>query len=134
VYRRPDPIPCLLSLDGTPAAAVDYLSRPGRPKAHGFSAELDLVELDEAGRTQGVWTARAVGLSRSHLVVRSRRMVYAHRTLGVLIHLIDAKPVVLFGRAVSCEYAGEGQYVVDLDLIPIPASGPIATWASKAGQ
>lgn len=134
VNRRVGSNPGPLLPDGAPAPPVDYLSRPGRPKSRPFSAELDLVELSEQGRTLGTWSARAAGLSRSNLVVRSRRMVYAHRTIGVLIHLIDSKPVVLFGRAVSCEYGDEGQYVVDLDLIPIPESGPIATWAAKASE
>lgn len=125
-------IPLRLYSEDTPAPAIDYLNRPGRPKARAFSAELDLVELDEMGRTQSIWSARAMGLSTSHLVVRSRRMVYAHRTIGALIHLIDAKPVVLFGRAIVCDYAGQGQYVVDLDLIPLPTSGPIAKWAAEA--
>jgi len=131
---RPGSIPCLLSPDDTPSAPIDYLARPGRPKASPFSAELDLVELDEQGRTQGIWSARGAGLSRSNIVIHSRRMVYAHRTIGVLIHLIDSKPVVLFGRVVSCDYAGEGRYVVDLDLIPIPDTGPIAKWAAEAAS
>lgn len=129
----PDPsIPALFYSEDTPAPAIDYLNRAGRPKARAFSAELDLVELDDMGRTQSIWSARAIGLSTSSLVVRSRRMVYPHRTIGALIHLIDAKPVILFGRALSCDYAGQGLYVVDLDLIPIPASGPIAKWAAEA--
>lgn len=125
-------IPICFSVDDTPAAGIDYLNRPGRPRARAFSPELDLVELDEMGRTQSIWSARAIGLSTSSLVVRSRRMVYPHRTIGALIHLIDAKPVILFGRAISCDYAGQGLYVVDLDLIPIPKSGPIAKWAAEA--
>jgi hypothetical protein len=128
----PGSISLLLSPDDAPSPSIDYLARPGRPKSSPFTAELDMVELDEMGRTQGIWSAKGAGLSRSNIVVNSRRMVYAHRTIGVLIHLIDSKPVVLFGRAVSCDYAGEGRYVVDLDLIPIPDCGPIAKWAAEA--
>ncbi len=122
----------ILSPDEAPAAPTNYLARPGRPTAHEFTAELDLVELSDTGRQLAIWSARAIGLSRSNLVVRSRRMIYAHQAIGALIHLVDSEPVVLFGRAVDCEYAGEGQYVVDLDFIPIPATGPIAQWAEEA--
>jgi len=132
VRYRPGTISYLLAPDDGPSAPIDYLARPGRPKASPFTAELDLVELDEMGRSQGIWAARGVGLSRANILVNSRRMVYAHRTIGVLIHLIDSKPVVLFGRVVSCDYAGEGRYVVDIDLIPIPDEGPIAKWAADA--
>ena len=125
-------IPCLLFPDDAPSFSPDYLKRSGRPKATTFTAELDLVELDVMGRSQAIWSARAAGLSRSSIIVLSRRMIYTHRTIGVLIHLVDSKPVVLFSRAVSCEYVGNGQHVVDLDLIPIPEIGPIALWANKA--
>jgi hypothetical protein len=122
----------LFAPDQAPAAAIDYLARPGRPKCHAFTAELDLVELSDTGRQNAIWTARAIGLSKSNLVVRSRRMVYAHQALGALIHLVDSQPVVLFGRAISCDYAGDARYVIDIDLISIPNAGPIATWASDA--
>lgn len=124
----------LFAPDQAPAPAIDYLNRPGRPKCHAFTAELDLVELTDTGRQNAIWSARAIGLSKSSLIVRSRRMVYAHQAIGALIHLVDSKPVVLFGRATSCDYAGEARYVIDIDLIAIPSAGPIATWATDARE
>jgi hypothetical protein len=104
--------------------------RPGRPKGAAFSAELDLAEFDDRGRVKSVWTARASMLSRSNVVIRSRRMIYPEGVIGILIHLIDSKPVVLLGRVAICDYDADGLYVVDLDLIPMPSDGPIAKWAA----
>lgn len=102
-----------------------------RPEGRRFSAELDLVEFDERWRIVSTWSARACSLSRSNIVVRSRRMVYRNTPIGVLIHLIDDAPVPLFTRSYHCEYDGDGMYRVDLDLVPIPESGPVAVWAKS---
>ncbi|GAB4386426.1 MAG: hypothetical protein Kow0022_15370 [Phycisphaerales bacterium] len=102
-----------------------------RPEGRPFSAELDLVEFDERWRIVSTWSARACSLSRSNIVVRSRRMVYRNTPIGVLIHLIDDAPVPLLTRSYHCEYDGDGMYRVDLDLVPIPESGPVAVWAKS---
>lgn len=99
-----------------------------RPEGRHFTAELDLVEFDDRWRVVSTWSARACSLSRSNLVVRSRRMVYRQTPIGVLIHLIDATPVPLFTRAYHCDYDGDGMYRVDLDLLPLPDTGPVAAW------
>lgn len=108
------------------------MARPGRPKGAAFSAELDLTEFDERWRVKSVWSARAASLSRSNIVLRSRRMIYPESTVGIMIHLIDSKPVVLLGRVLVCDYDCDGLYLVDLDLVPVPKDGPIAKWASAS--
>lgn len=102
-----------------------------RPEGRAFTADLDLVEFDDRGRVVSTWSARACSLSRSNIVVRSRRMVYRQVPIGVLIHLIDSTPVPLFSRAYHCDYDGEGMYKIDLDLLPLPDSGPIAAWVKS---
>lgn len=102
-----------------------------RPEGRQFTAELDLVEFDERGRVTSTWSARACSLSRSNLVVRSRRMIYRQTPIGVLIHLIDSEPVPLYARAYHCDYDGEGMYKVDLDLLPLPDHGPVAAWVKS---
>lgn len=97
---------------------------PGRP----FSAEIDASEIDERLRPGPVWTARARELSRSHIVVGSRRMCYVGRLVIMAIHLIDAEPTPLFGRVVECEYDGEGLYRLDLDLLECPDHRELRAW------
>lgn len=97
---------------------------PGRP----FSAEIDASEIDERLRPGPVWTARARELSRSHLVLTSRRMCYVGRLVVMAIHLIDAEPTPLFGRVADCEYDGEGLYRLDVDLLELPEHREIKTW------
>lgn len=96
----------------------------GRP----FDAELDISELDDRDRPGPAWTARSQQLSRSTLIFISRRMCYAERMLIVAVHLIDAEPVPLFGRIVACEYEGEAQYRVEVELQPVPESRPLVSW------
>lgn len=97
---------------------------PGRP----FSAELDASEIDERLRPGPVWTARARELSRSHIIIASRRMCYVGRVVIMAIHLIDAEPTPLFGRVIDCEYDGDGLYRLDIDLLECPEHREIKTW------
>lgn len=99
-----------------------------RPPARPFSAELDASELDERLRPGPAWTARARELSRSHIVLTSRRMCYVGRLVLLAIHLIDAEPTPLLARVVSCEYDGEGLYRLDLDLLECPEHREIKVW------
>lgn len=103
---------------------------PGRP----FSAELDASEIDERLRPGPVWTARARELSRSHIVLASRRMCYVGRLVVLAIHLIDAEPTPLFGRVVDCEYDGEGLYRLDMDLLECPEHREIKTWVEARAR
>ncbi|HEX8877850.1 MAG TPA: hypothetical protein VF777_13960 [Phycisphaerales bacterium] len=79
------------------------------------------------------WQARTSELSRSHLVLISRRMCYVGRTLAVAIHLIDDRPVPLLGGVVSCEYNDDGLYRIDLDLLRIDEGHAVYEWAHTAG-
>lgn len=95
-----------------------------------FRAELDLAELDERKRPGGTWTGRAVELSRSELVLRSRRMCYAGRQVLVAVHLVDDQPVPLFGIVKACEYDGDGMYRTILSLAEMPDDEAVRTWAA----
>ncbi len=96
-----------------------------------FGAELDACEIDERGRPETVWTARARELGRGSLVFLSRRMCYPGRRLVLLIHLIDSKPAPLYGLVQGCEYEAEGLYRVDLRLMPLPDSGRLRDWVDS---
>jgi len=114
---------------------ADQLTAAGpRPQGRPFTAELDLVEFDDRGRPVSMWSARAISLSRSNLLVHSRRMIYPQSLVGVLVHLIDATPVVLLGRVFRCDYDSDGMHRVDLDLLPMPQTGPIAVWAKNIAK
>lgn len=99
-----------------------------RPKGHRFYAEVDLGELDDRGRPSMPWSAHAVELSRSHIVLLSRRMTYVGRGIAIAVHLVDEKPTPLFGEVYSCEYEGEGRYRVDIDLRPLPKAAFLRSW------
>jgi hypothetical protein len=60
-------------------------------------------------------------------------MCYVGRQVLVAIHLIDDRPVPLMGRVFSCEYDGEGQYKISLELLPIPERIEIRDWIMARG-
>jgi hypothetical protein len=93
-----------------------------------FDAELDLAELDDRERPGPTWPAKGRELGRSHLILRTRRMCYLNRRILIAVHLIDDRPVPLFGKVVNCEYDGDGLYKVDLDLMRVPERPEIAAW------
>ena len=103
---------------------------PAKLKVAGvtFKADIDVAELDERLRPGPAWAARAQTLSRSHLVLHSRRMSYTTRTLLVAIHLIDANPTPLMGKVVECEYYADGLYRIVLELLPLPEAETVAGW------
>lgn len=98
-----------------------------------FRAEIDMTELDDRGRPTTTWSARTRSISRSSLVIASRRMCYQNRLVAVLVHLIDDQPVPLLGRVVSCHYEGDGLCLVELELMPVPKEGPIRAWIARGG-
>ncbi|MBY0113586.1 MAG: hypothetical protein K2Y21_12250 [Phycisphaerales bacterium] len=104
-----------------------------RPNGNRFQAELDLAELDERDRPGMTWQAKTLELSRSNLVLVSRRMCYIGRHLAMAIHLIDDRPVPLLGRVVSCEYNDDGLYRIDLDLLKIEEGHSVYEWAHTSG-
>jgi hypothetical protein len=110
--------------------AGDEEAKPA-PTFHDFNAELDVAELDERLRPVTTWAARAISVNRSTLGFRSRRMCYAKKLLLVAVHLLDDKPLVLAGRVTSCDYDGEGLYIVDLELMPKPTSEEIRLWEAQ---
>jgi hypothetical protein len=113
-----------------PSKAAPKSRASGRP----FEAELDVTELDERERPGHTWTARAREISRSSLVLRSRRMCYTGRSLLVAVHLIDDRPVPLFGRVAACDYDGDGMYRVDVDLLPVPEHSAARAWLAARAR
>jgi hypothetical protein len=99
-----------------------------RVPGHPFKADLDLAEIDDRQRPGPSWAARAHTLSRSHLVVLSRRMSYPKRIMLVAVHLIDARPTPLVGKVLECEYHAEGMYRIVLELLPLPEPEILAIW------
>jgi len=95
-----------------------------------FSAEMDVTELDDRERPGATWGARAIALSRSALVMSSRRMCYLNRMLVLAVHLIDDEPVPLFGRVSGCEYDGDGLYRIEVELLPLPGRKVIHDWVA----
>lgn len=105
-----------------------------RPKGLPFAAELELAELDERGRLSPAWGTRAKELSKSNLVLHSRRLTYPGRYLLAAVHRIDDQPVPLFGRVVSCVYDADGLYRVDIDLLPVPEVREFKNWLAERGR
>jgi hypothetical protein len=116
----------------TPAAAAGgfEMVTPLKQKiaGHTFKADLDIAELDDRQRPGMAWAARAQTLSRSHIVVLSRRMSYPTRVMLVAVHMIDARPTPLMGRVVECEYHADGLYRIVLELMPLPDAETVAAW------
>lgn len=107
------------SLGRAPTSAVT-----GRP----FKAELDAAELSERNEPGPTWTGRGELLSGSHLVMKSRTLAYPGRRIIVAVHLIDAEPVGLLGRVLSCEYQGEGLHKIVLELQSLTNENRINEW------
>ncbi|MBX3358738.1 MAG: hypothetical protein KF745_09940 [Phycisphaeraceae bacterium] len=136
-----------MTAPGTCVRADDYGQRAeanGRPvqgSTRGsvrFSAELDLAELDGRRRPGMPWIGHGIEISRSELVFLSRKMCYEERLLLVAVHLIDDRPVPLFGSVNGCEYYGEGLYRTSLSLQELPEEDPVRAWikemSHKAGN
>lgn len=98
-----------------------------------FRAELDIAELDDRRRPGASWTARGIELSRSHLTFRSKRMCYATRFLLIAVHMVDDRPVPLFGQVRLCEYDSDGLYRTEITLHEVPDEDPIGRWLKGRG-
>jgi hypothetical protein len=107
---------------------------PQRPAGYPFVAEIDVAELDVRAKPGIAWAAKAMTLSRSHVVIRSRRMCYIGTRLIIGVHLIDDEPMPLCGTVCSCEYLAEGSHIVDIDLEPVPENSDVAGWLASRGQ
>ncbi|GEM_PF-6207003 len=106
------------------------LTPPKAKPAFAFRAELDMAELDGRGRPGPTWSGRAVEISRSHLVVRSRRMCYEGREVLIAVHLIDDKPTSLFGVVSKSDYDGDGLYRTVFSLQRLPENDAVAAWTN----
>lgn len=113
----------------TPLTPSARSKTPGHP----FSADLDLAELDDRQRPGAAWAARSQILSRSHLVILSRRMSYLNRVLVVAVHLVDDNPVPLLGKVTECDYHADGLYRITLNLLPITQFEFINAWINNLG-
>ena len=114
----------------TPTHSVEPVRTNTRP-AFPFKAEVDMAELDERGRPGPVWTGRASELSRGHIIVNSRRMCYEGREALIAVHLVDDRPVALFGRVSKSDYDGEGLYKTTLALATLPETDAVQAWIAK---
>lgn len=121
------PRPAATSIAATTPIETPPASSRGQ-NVFAFRAELDITEIDGRGRPGTVWTGRAIDLSRSSLTFRSRRMCYDGRELLMAIHLVDDRPVPLFGMISGCEYDGDGLYRTHVNLLPIPQTDAIRAW------
>jgi hypothetical protein len=122
---------------GTDPWSIDAPAEVAVPKprvaGHPFKADVDLAELDDRNRPGPAWAARTHLLSRSHLVVLSRRMSYPKRIMLVAVHMIDARPSPLMGRVHECEYYADGLYRIVLELLALPDGEILATWFPNGG-
>jgi len=119
--------------DRTDPDASPRSSEPVRAQKPGipFKAEIDMAELDERGRPGPMWAGRACELSRSQIVVTSRRMCYEGREAMIAVHLVDDRPVALFGKVLRSEYDGDGLYKTTLALAPLPETDAVVAWIGK---
>ncbi|MFG0328044.1 MAG: hypothetical protein ACF8SC_12350 [Phycisphaerales bacterium JB037] len=113
---------------------IPAVKGPPRPKGHPFEAEMDAADLDDRRRPGPTFIVRGIELSRSHVVISSRRMCYVGREVLLAVHLVDNEPMGLMGRVVSCDYAGIGCYRIDIDLQELPKEAPIREWLCDLGR
>lgn len=106
---------------------VDHVPLDARP----FKADLDACELDDRHKPLATWTVRSLLLSRSKLVVLSRRMMFVGKRMLLVAHRIDAEPVLLSSKVADCEYHGDGMYRLVLDLETPPKDTKISQWLDE---
>lgn len=111
--------------------ALAARTRRERPGMRPFAADIDIAELDEQLRPTTSWPGKSKELSRSTLIVASRRMIHIGRIMIVAVHLIDSEPVPLMGRVCECSYESYGMHRIVLDLVPIPEVAPVQAWLSS---
>lgn len=110
---------------------IATINNQNNPAGKAFNAELDICELDPLGRPGQTWSSRAMTLSRSSITFRSRRMCHAGRFLLIAIHLIDDKPIVLYGEVAHCQYENASQHIVTIELAALPETADIRAWIRK---
>lgn len=115
------------------SAAAGSSARAGGAarSSYPFRADLDLAELDERRRPGQPWSGRGVELSRSSVTFKSRRLCYEGREVLIAIHLVDDRPVALFGVVSKSDYEGDGQYRTVVALREMPEHDAVAGWAAS---
>ena len=58
-------------------------------------------------------------------------MCYEGREALIAVHLVDDRPVALFGRVTKSEYDGDGLYRTSLTLATLPETDAVHAWISK---
>jgi hypothetical protein len=111
--------------------AIAARTRRERPGMRPFAAEIDIAELDDQLRAVATWPGKSKELSRSTLIIGSRRMIHTGKIMLVAVHLIDSEPVPLMGRVSECAYEGYSMHRIVLDLVPLPESAVIQAWLSS---
>lgn len=65
------------------------------------------------------------------MTFKSRRLCYEGREVLIAIHLVDDRPVALFGVVSKSDYEGDGQYRTVVGLREMPESDAVAGWAAS---
>jgi len=120
------------SMEATPETPPAASIR-GKVVGNTFRADLDLAEIDDRMRPGPAWAARSQLLSRSEMVVLSRRMSYVGRQILIWVHLIDSRPTPLMGRVTECDYYADGAYRIVLFFVPVPDSDAVIAWFHHSG-
>ncbi len=100
-------------------------------RGQSFDAGVTASELMEVNEPGPKWPARSVRISRSHIVISSKRMCHIERKLLLAVHKIDAHPLILEGSVESCSYVAGGLCCVVVRLKGIAESEVAETWSSS---
>lgn len=100
----------------------------GSVKGHPFAAVITMAELDSTERIGIPWQVKGVRLSRSHVVLQSRRMCHLGRKVVLAVHMIDSVPTALMGKVVGCEYTTQGKHAVAVELAVMEENPEISEW------
>lgn len=86
-----------------------------------FVMLVEIHELDTFAAPDRSWIANSVSLSRSQLIVMSRRMTFVDRSVMVKIKLASGAFASLSGKVVECSYHGRSLHrtVIALTKAPI---------------
>ncbi len=133
-YAVPPPPGGGSAFTGSSEPRRPFQPRGKPPTLHKFDAELDVSEVDDRLRPGSVWTVRGREIGRSRLVFMSRRMCYPGRLLIAAVHLVDDRPMSLFGKTLTCDYEADGLYRTEIELIPIPESEQITAWVAARAR
>jgi hypothetical protein len=131
--------PCLLILRCTRRHAMSLVTATSQALAQfaphiagqTFDASVTLSEWLDSGEPSACWPGRSVRISRSHLILVTKRMCYSNRTLLIAVHKIDSTPLVLAGLVELCDYVGNGLNAVALSLQTVPETPQVTKWTDS---